>query len=53
MLDVLQVAKFYACEYYPAGNVIGYFPCVPLSPPFRCARALLTRLASNRKNVQV
>ncbi|PIL30250.1 transporter [Ganoderma sinense ZZ0214-1] len=20
------VAKFYACEYYPAGNVIGYFP---------------------------
>ena len=25
---ILQVAKFYACEYYPAGNVIGQFPYV-------------------------
>nr|VWO97042.1 Repressed by TUP1 protein 4 [Ganoderma boninense] len=22
------VAKYFACEYYPAGNVIGEFPCV-------------------------
>nr|VWO97026.1 Repressed by TUP1 protein 4 [Ganoderma boninense] len=35
------VAKFYACEYYPAGNVIGSFPCVSsrLSPSPSLVRA--------------
>jgi pathogenesis-related protein 1 len=24
---------FHVCEYYPQGNVIGYFGCVPLPYP--------------------
>ena len=35
---VAQVAHFYACEYYPAGNVIGQFPYVRFS-----CRVMLTR----------
>ena len=29
----LQNAKYYACEYFPAGNVIGQFPYVALISP--------------------
>ena len=32
-------AKYYVCEYYPQGNIIGQFPCVLSASSFTLSRA--------------